>query len=854
MCLENGMQVLLASDSNCDRAACALCVGVGRLHEPKDMPGLAHFCEHMLFLGTEAFPDEAEYKRFIKRHGGKCNASTGDAQTCYVFDVAPLQLAGALDRFCQFFRTPLFTESATEREINAVDSEHSMRLQDDGRRSYAALLLDANPQHPLHWGSGNAQSLREEPKKRGVQLHSEVVRFYHENYTSEDMTLAVLGEEPLEELRQMVMERFSSVKSTGHRALRGDEHGASEMPFRPQDFTGACWRVPSKDFRQVSFAWQLPKWQVPFWKSKPGSYASHVLGHEGPGSLLSALKASGWATSLSAGTTDFGSFSQFQVTIALTEQGLEKIQEIGQRLFTMIGLLRATPVSQWMLQEMQQLLEVQFRFADDSQPYNLVSRLARNLQNYPPEEVLAAPVLLSEPDVVRTKDFLQHLMVDQVRVELVSKSYKDRCDQQDPWYGGRYHRGPLEASWLEAWRRVEIPGASKAKAEEFGIRMPGPNVFVPEDLSVTRTPADAPLTPQRLRPCAKQMPVWQIFHRKDDRFLQPKTFVAFNFQCPRSSEDALRYLLTKIWCACIEEELNEFSYDASQAGLSYSLDASGTGITLLVAGFSDKLPVLLEAVVAKMKEAVSPATFNLVLDRTQRMLRNSALKMRPCDLAVRKSRELTQRHSFSVEEQLKVLDQVTVEDVQSEHQRLFLDAFSEALVTGHADAPEAQRLCALCSLASPENGRPAEAPEEAELPEGRTLWVIPGTNPEERNNCVVMELQLPDGLQQSVFTSLLVRMLNPKVFEGTLGVRAESNIADTAESNRRIHLVLQSSLHRRSIFGTDPAPRKNIPWFGSSSVVDLLTHRPGHHAFACIRTLGMSFCQDFAPTKGRKGS
>ncbi|CAK9118402.1 unnamed protein product [Durusdinium trenchii] len=131
------MQVLLASDSNCDRAACALCVGVGRLHEPKDMPGLAHFCEHMLFLGTEAFPDEAEYKRFIKRHGGKCNASTGDAQTCYVFDVAPLQLAGALDRFCQFFRTPLFTESATEREINAVDSEHSMRLQDDGRRSYA---------------------------------------------------------------------------------------------------------------------------------------------------------------------------------------------------------------------------------------------------------------------------------------------------------------------------------------------------------------------------------------------------------------------------------------------------------------------------------------------------------------------------------------------------------------------------------------------------------------------------------------------------------------------------------------------------------------------------------------------
>ena len=33
--LENGMRVVLASDPNCDKAACALCVGVGRLHEPK---------------------------------------------------------------------------------------------------------------------------------------------------------------------------------------------------------------------------------------------------------------------------------------------------------------------------------------------------------------------------------------------------------------------------------------------------------------------------------------------------------------------------------------------------------------------------------------------------------------------------------------------------------------------------------------------------------------------------------------------------------------------------------------------------------------------------------------------------
>eukprot|EP00438_Fugacium_kawagutii_P036125 Skav236844 [mRNA] locus=scaffold1027:207668:222404:+ [translate_table: standard] len=156
-------------------------------------------------------------------------------------------------------------------------------------------------------------------------------------------------------------------------------------------------------------------------RSKPGNYASHVLGHEGPGSLLSALKAwpggpgdataAGWGIALSAGEADFGTFSQFQVTISLTEQGLDNVEEIGRRLFTQISLLRSSPVSNWMMQEMCQLKEVKFRFADDQQPYFLVTRLAQNLQNYPAEEVLSGPILLPDPDPSKSVDFLQHLTV-----------------------------------------------------------------------------------------------------------------------------------------------------------------------------------------------------------------------------------------------------------------------------------------------------------------------------------------------------------------------------------------------------------------------------------------------------------
>lgn len=63
------------------------------------MPGLAHFCEHMLFLGTEKYPNENDYSKFLSEHGGSTNAATYPDHTNYFFDVVPEHLESALDRY-----------------------------------------------------------------------------------------------------------------------------------------------------------------------------------------------------------------------------------------------------------------------------------------------------------------------------------------------------------------------------------------------------------------------------------------------------------------------------------------------------------------------------------------------------------------------------------------------------------------------------------------------------------------------------------------------------------------------------------------------------------------------------------
>lgn len=107
--LENDMEVLLCSDPVSDKAGCALDVLVGQLSDPVEAAGLAHFLEHMLFLGTEKYPEENSYTQALNSYGGRSNAYTSLDHTNYYFDVNADHLEEILDRFAQFFIAPLFT-------------------------------------------------------------------------------------------------------------------------------------------------------------------------------------------------------------------------------------------------------------------------------------------------------------------------------------------------------------------------------------------------------------------------------------------------------------------------------------------------------------------------------------------------------------------------------------------------------------------------------------------------------------------------------------------------------------------------------------------------------------------------
>src|SRR5688572_31045476 len=100
------MKALLLSDPKLNVASAAVAVGVGSLSDPPSRPGLAHYLEHMLFLGTEKFPAVEEFGEYLQRNGGYNNAYTARDRTNYHLEVRPDAFEGALDRFAQFFIAP----------------------------------------------------------------------------------------------------------------------------------------------------------------------------------------------------------------------------------------------------------------------------------------------------------------------------------------------------------------------------------------------------------------------------------------------------------------------------------------------------------------------------------------------------------------------------------------------------------------------------------------------------------------------------------------------------------------------------------------------------------------------------
>ena len=436
-------------------------VDVGASSDPREMSGLAHFCEHMCFLGSEKYPGENEYKRYLSSHGGRSNASTSMHVTNYKFEILADHAEKAVDIFSNFFVAPLFTSSGTEREVQAVNSENSKNLTADGRRRLQILKDIADPNHYYSkFSTGNSETLpTNDPEKLGM-IREALLCFHKRHYRPEKMTVVIAGPQSIETLEQWVGERYSAIEpkpSTSVNASNGAEMSEIEAlvakaaedappysfeedapPYNPafkaslletqQEHEGdSPWPVllttkPLRSMRKLNMMFPIPSARKTPDQS-PSTMLSHLLGHEGVGSAFATLQNNGLLSSLSAGSrVSAPDFTLFQIDMGLTKEGEEQWEEVASIIFAYCRLLQEkaraerdnidfSPESGSLKRSWKEMSELDKIFFNENSPggtYGYAPSLCSRVVSYGTEACLSAGSMLNEnEDTFPMDDFIE---------------------------------------------------------------------------------------------------------------------------------------------------------------------------------------------------------------------------------------------------------------------------------------------------------------------------------------------------------------------------------------------------------------------------------------------------------------
>ncbi|PJF18726.1 hypothetical protein PSACC_01469 [Paramicrosporidium saccamoebae] len=672
--LENGLQALLISEPGLDKASAALDVHVGNFYDPEDIPGLAHFLEHLLFMGTRKYPDENEYGKYLSAHGGHSNAFTAQEHTNYFFDVVSDHLEGALDRFAQFFISPLFNPSGTERELLAVDSEHKKNVLNDHWRIAQLEKTLSSHSHPYsHFGTGSLKTLKEGPESRGIDIRSVLIEFYGKHYSSNLMKLVVFGKNPLDELQNMVVEKFSAVGNRNF-ALR-------EWPGMPLDerHFGKLINVRTvKEMRSMHVSWQLPDMKK-YKLEKPGHYFSHLLGHEGHGSILALLKAQGWATHLSAGAdADSRGYTFFEVAIELSSSGLDHVEDIVKLIFQYLQLLRNSGPQKAIFEETKRLEEIEFRFMEKGQPSSFASRTSGNMQSYAPELILKGPRVSMKYDEGLLSTMLNHIRGDNFRIILATPSPLDAEKvQQEKWYKTEYTVEPLSE---------ELMKFTQSPTTNPDLVLPIPNEFIPDALNAKMAAALIPTMKPTLIADDGQYRLW---HKQDDVFEMPKGCFQFVVLTPATYSSPENFVRTYLFIELLRDSMNELLYEAEMAGLHFDIGQTTDGIYLAFCGYDQKLPLLLKEVMNRvMQYKTNPARFAAIKDKYARWLK-SVIHDNPYGLIAYYLNGLQLEYNWWYWEKEAALPLITADSIDAFAAEIFSRANIEGLCHGNYRAEEA---------------------------------------------------------------------------------------------------------------------------------------------------------------------
>lgn len=672
--LNNGLEAYLISDPKADQSAAALSMEVGSWNDDPQYPGIAHFLEHLLFMGSETYPEENSYDKQVWDNGGTLNAYTAPDRTVYIFSVNNDAFLTTLDMFSHMFVDPLFNPSGIKRELHAVDQEHDKNIESDGSRLWMVFKETGNPNHPnALFSTGNAETLGGIPQK-------EVKRWHKNNYSSDRAHLVLYSTLPIEELKAQTARLFSSVPQSTTSITPSKEKLFSEKQ------EGNIIAVkPFKDLRSLSIEWELSPEYVQNFDNKAHSLLGYILGGRHASSLYTQLKDEGLIEDISSGMMRAGKETGlFSISFDLTPQGAEQFEVVIERCFQTLNSLKASGIPPYIFNEMKTMAKIDYEFQSRVTPYVFVQSHAQNLIDEPLETYPLKTTLPTTYNGEETEKFLANLTPESAAYFVIASPELTGIhpDKKETWTGAEYAIRKISPETLMAWNT--LPAHPK-------IALPMQNHFIPNNLKLVTSEGDGTIyvtpRPQKL----VENDRGTLYFWEDTQYQVPEISWILNVYTPLIDGTARQIVLFDLFSYTLDEKLAPTLSFAQPASLGMSCYPNDMKFSLQVGGYSEKAPLLLNEILKELK--------NCKMTKEEFELYSAALKSNYANVGkampMIQGLEIYQNLLFNNApkhpEKLAALQNLTYEDYLSFADHLLDDCYIEALFAGNMTEKEAHQ-------------------------------------------------------------------------------------------------------------------------------------------------------------------
>jgi len=427
--LPNNLKYTIIQDTS-DIMNVSFSVKVGSLMDKFEYMGMAHFLEHMLFLGSKKYPDESYFQNKLNSNGGECNAYTSLFETVYFFNTINNR-EDILDIFSRFFIDPLFNMDSVEREINAINSEHMKNINNDTWITRQIIYNLAKKDSMINrFTTGNFDTLKNHSMKK---LRDEMILFYNNYYCSDNMCLTIVSNEDTSVVERYIKKYFSSIPSKVSFNIDIIKKGYYKNKYE-------IVMIPTNMKSNIIYFWEVNTFDK-YLLNKAIYVISYLIEYNGEDNLKNILKKKGLATNISCNYMEEGIFI---LNIQMTEMNDNNIQS----QITSINNIVSFYIDNFLQEQIdwktfynyyKDTCNINYMYGGKIDNNELATIISVNMMYYKPEYIYCGNMIVINEDLNKLKETVRMLKFDKCNIIYsTKKKIKTYKLQTDNYYNTKY--------------------------------------------------------------------------------------------------------------------------------------------------------------------------------------------------------------------------------------------------------------------------------------------------------------------------------------------------------------------------------------------------------------------------------